>query len=62
MLKFPEEIAENRKFSSAEVVAQASNLHTRETMQRKSEFGASLVYTEGRRGKMEVAGGTYINL
>jgi hypothetical protein len=43
-------------FSCAEVVAQASTPHNREARQSESEFRGSLVYTLGRRSKMEVAG------
>ena len=50
------------RFSCAEMMAQATNPHTRETRQSKSEFKDSLVYTEGKTGKMEVAAGAQINL
>ena len=54
---FQRKLLKIKRIPCAEFVAQASNPHTRETRQCKSEFRASLVYTEGRRGKMEVAGG-----
>jgi hypothetical protein len=44
------------RFSCAEVVAQVSNPQNREARQSEYEFRASLSKTEGRTGKMEVAG------